>query len=283
MKQKAIIFGTFEPWLERFKQSSAAHDLEYVHIDPATAVFGLEDRRFTVNGAELLADSRLIVVLEEDYEAIYYSLALAKDAATAMLNGDSVHAFPNFSNKFYQYQLLQKFSERRFAATYFSITPALLMDKITPHETLAKVLNSSRGRGVFKLSGKSEIVQLADEIKERMFVQKFIETDPVHDYRTILVGGKSVGTIKRTATSGFKVSGTTDVVKTSEPSFIGGFESLARKLKLDLCGFDYFIEDERPIISEINRFPHFSGFAFDEPVGIDTAGLLVAHLLEKRA
>ena len=150
---------------------------------------------------------------------------------------------------------------------------------ITKHE------KGYQGKSVRKFENKKELEKFVNKINEKnlgMFLwQKCLPTR--WDIRVVIVGGKAIGGMKRTALgeefrSNFSLGGEVEVWNLSDKE-----KELAEKVA-KVCGLDYggvdIMKDEEgnDYILEVNRQCQFQGF--EKATGINVAQRVVEMILE---
>lgn len=126
-----------------------------------------------------------------------------------------------------------------------------------------------------------------DEINLGMYLwQKCLDTK--WDLRIIVLNGKAIGSMKRSAVgdefrSNFSLGGDVDVWNLSEKDKKIA-ENVARVCGLDYCGVDIMKDSDDETVAnsyvlEVNRQCQFQGF--EKATGINVAGKVVEMLLEK--
>jgi len=160
-------------------------------------------------------------------------------------------------------------------------------EKRPPHSfpIVSKIADGSLGKQVSKIKNPKE---LDGFFRERMrdgeffLFQKFCPIE--HDYRILVIGGKVLGIMKRTAQKGewrtnFSLGGTTEKVG-RDPHLENLALTTAKKMKLDYAGIDILEYKKKLLVIEINSFAQFKGFEKTFP-NVDVAKEII-KLTEKR-
>lgn len=152
---------------------------------------------------------------------------------------------------------------------------------------IAKHEKGYQGKSVRKLDNEKKLrkfVKRINEINVGMFLwQKYLPTR--WDIRVIVLDGKAIGGMKRSATgeefrSNFSLGGEVEVWELSE-SDKQLAEKVARVCGLDYCGVDIMKdEQDRSYILEVNRQCQFQGF--EKSTGINVAKLVVEMFMKKQ-
>jgi RimK family alpha-L-glutamate ligase len=148
-----------------------------------------------------------------------------------------------------------------------------------------KVVTGSYGEGVHLCERKKDYKKLVEFIenlgnKKTMIVQEYMSYRPGEDLRVLVIGGKTVGAMKRTAPEGdFRANitggGTGEHYElTPEIDFIA--RETAKALKLDIAGIDLLFDESGFRVCEANSNPGFSGF--EKYCGVDVADLITEYV-----
>lgn len=151
---------------------------------------------------------------------------------------------------------------------------------------IAKHEKGYQGKSVKKFDSGKRLEKWANKIQEKnlgMFLwQKCLPTR--WDLRVIVLGGKAIGAMKRSAVgdefrSNFSLGGEVEVWNISEADRKLA-EKVANVCGLDYCGVD-IMKDENDVsyILEVNRQCQFQGF--EKSTGINVAKLVVEMFLKK--
>jgi gamma-F420-2:alpha-L-glutamate ligase len=153
---------------------------------------------------------------------------------------------------------------------------AELVEKVVGFPCVLKVVTGSHGEGVYlcenakQFEDLSELVSLID-FKASMIIQEYIAHSEGRDLRVIVIGGRVVGAMQRTATDGsFKANisrggeGTPYEVD-DEMEMLA--VQVAKVLDLDIAGVDLLFHPDGYKICEANSSPGFKGF--EKALGIN--------------
>jgi len=144
-----------------------------------------------------------------------------------------------------------------------------LVEKVVGFPCVLKVVTGSHGKGVYlchtpkEFEDLSELVSSLDS-KMSMIIQEYIEHSKGRDLRVIVIGGRVVGAMQRTATDdSFKANISRggagkpyDVDDEMEMLAI----QVAKVLDLDIAGVDLLFHPDGYRICEANSSPGFKGF-----------------------
>jgi len=134
---------------------------------------------------------------------------------------------------------------------------------------VVKVVTGSYGEGVYLCEKKRDYKKLMEFIdnlgnKKTMIVQKYMGERVGEDLRVLVIGGKVLGAMKRTAPEGdFRANITNggtgeNFPLTEEIEFLA--RETARALRLDVAGVDLLFDKNGFVVCEANSNPGFSGF-----------------------
>jgi RimK family alpha-L-glutamate ligase len=152
---------------------------------------------------------------------------------------------------------------------------------------IAKDIIGSSGEGVFKIAGISDLTKLLEKfnsnikIKTLLF-QRFLPN--ARDLRIIVLGGKIIGAMKRTALPGNFLSNYSQGGKVEPYEIEKDIEAnrialdVARLFKLDYCGVDLMKNAKGEwVVLEVNRACQFEGF--EQSTKINVASKIIDFLI----
>lgn len=148
-----------------------------------------------------------------------------------------------------------------------------------------KVVTGSYGEGVYlceKQRDYRKLMEFIDNLgnKKTMIVQEYLGERVGEDLRVLVIGGKVIGAMKRTAPEGdFRANitngGTGERYEvTEEIDFIA--RETAKALNLDIAGVDLLFDSRGFRVCEANSNPGFSGF--ERYCGVDVADLITEYV-----
>lgn len=141
----------------------------------------------------------------------------------------------------------------------------------------------SFGEGVRLAKNFDQLVQIAQEFLHiPHFYQKFIAESSGKDIRVMVIGGKAVAWMQRTAQNGefrsnIELGG---VGKTTElpDAYRKTAEEVATALGLDYCGVDLLAGKEGAIVCEVNSNAFFEGL--EKTTGCNVAKAYAEHIIQ---
>jgi RimK family alpha-L-glutamate ligase len=150
---------------------------------------------------------------------------------------------------------------------------------------VVKVVTGSYGEGVHLCERKKDYKKLVEFVenlgnKKTMIVQEYLGDAPGVDLRVLVIGGKVVGAMKRTAPEGdfranITAGGTGENYPiTDEIEFVA--RETARVLNLDIAGVDLLFDHRGFRVCEANSNPGFRGF--EKYCGTNVADLITEYV-----
>jgi len=166
----------------------------------------------------------------------------------------------------------------------FPIEEQLVKDKIG-FPCVVKVVTGSYGEGIYLCDRQRDFKKLMEFVdnlgnKKTMIVQKYMGYRPGEDLRVLVIGGKVIGAMKRSAPDGdFRANITgggsgESYPMTPEIEFLA--LETAKVLDLDIAGIDLLFTEDGFVVCEANSNPGFSGF--EKYCGIDVADKITEYI-----
>ena len=276
-KIKILIIGDVYPvtWKDLYISAAiaAGHEAEFIDVSTIRIDIEREVTNIFIEEHSIYQFSH-IIFLSEVYERLYFYICyLLKDSGIKILNSKSILKYPLLSDKFLQ-ALINSKNHITMPKSSYTLNPSLIDSKYD-YPMVVKTLGASHsshsGRGVIKVYTKKHLeYTYATNIEGALKAQEFIPRDPVFDFRTIMLNGKSLGTIKRIPQDGeFRTNGAKErIIVPDNPKHIMVLKQLSKDIDCEFFAPDYMIRDEEMIIFEINRFPSFSVTESKMPIKI---------------
>jgi len=150
-----------------------------------------------------------------------------------------------------------------------------------------KLLEGTQGIGVVLAETKKaaeSVIQAFMGVKSNILIQEFIKEAGGSDIRCLVVGGKVIAAMQRTAPEGeFRSNlhrgGSAQLVKLS-PKERATAVKAARVMGLNVCGVDLLRSARGPLVMEVNSSPGLKGI--EEATGKNIAGMII-EFIEKNA
>jgi gamma-F420-2:alpha-L-glutamate ligase len=150
---------------------------------------------------------------------------------------------------------------------------------------VVKVVTGSYGEGVHLCERKKDYKKLVEFVenlgnKKTMIVQEYLGDAPGVDLRVLVIGGKVVGAMKRTAPEGdFRANITNggtgeNYPLTDEIEYVA--RETAKALGLDIAGVDLLFDHRGFRVCEANSNPGFKGF--ENYCNVDVADLITEYI-----
>ena len=160
-----------------------------------------------------------------------------------------------------------------------------LVEKNIGFPCVVKVVTGSYGEGVYlceKQRDYKKLMEFIDNLgnKKTMIVQEYLNDRPGEDLRVLVIGGKVIGAMKRTAPEGdFRANitggGTGEsFTVTEEIDYLA--RETARALNLDIAGIDLLFDSRGFRVCEANSNPGFLGF--EKYCGVNVADILTEYI-----
>jgi ribosomal protein S6--L-glutamate ligase len=148
-----------------------------------------------------------------------------------------------------------------------------------------KVLEGTQGIGVVLAETKKaaeSVIQAFMGVKSNILIQEFIKEAGGSDIRCLVVGGKVIAAMQRTAPEGeFRSNlhrgGSAQLVKLT-PSERATAIKAAKIMGLNVCGVDLLRSNRGPLVMEVNSSPGLKGI--EEATGKDIAGMIIDFIAQ---
>lgn len=225
----------------------------------------------------------------DNFEAkkIFYSMLI--DHGVHLVNARGL-AVPEIRSKLYQYALVKDISEFNPIQTYYFTKYDTFESSVSAgalsFPLVFKPLTGAGGKGIVLAHSFLDIEFLAEgEIKEYI-VQPVVSN--THDYRVIIIGGKAIGVLKRSAKEGTfvnNVSAGGNISEEKDPKIETLLKDMAERIaahfEMDVAGVDIIYDDDNDLyrFMEINIMPAWDGF--NEVTGVDTPKVFWEWVISK--
>jgi RimK family alpha-L-glutamate ligase len=252
---------------------------------------------YTIKGIDLnlkgkkMPVSRGIILRGLGEDSIYNPIRSAiimwfKCRGAKILNERSFDKWPSL-DKTTQYINLAAGSLPVVESLSFSSIDELKKWSLNAYPYIAKDFIGSSGVGVFKISDESDLLDLLKKFNSNykvktLLFQRFLPK--AEDLRVIVLGGKIVGAMKRTARPGsflsnYSQGGKVEAYKIGEDIEAGRVALNTSKLfKLDYGGIDLMRNREgKWVVLEVNRACQFEGF--EKSTGINVASKVIEYMV----
>ncbi len=160
-----------------------------------------------------------------------------------------------------------------------SVTTAL--DAVGGTPVIIKLLSGTQGVGVLIADSRSSAESTLETLwglKQNIIVQEFIAESKGSDVRALVVGGRVVAAMRRTARRGdFRSNlhrGGTGVAVELAADYAAAAITAAEVLGLGVAGVDLLESGQGPRVIEVNSSPGLRGI--ERATGVDVAGAIIA-------
>jgi len=162
-----------------------------------------------------------------------------------------------------------------------------LIDVVGGAPLVVKLLEGTQGIGVVLAETRhaaESVIQAFQGLNANILVQEYIKESKGSDIRCLVVGGKVVAAMRRTAGKG-EFRSNIHRGGTAEPTKITPEERstavrAARIMGLNVCGVDLLRSNHGPVVMEVNSSPGLEGI--EKATGIDIADKII-EFIEKNA
>ncbi|MEZ7198107.1 30S ribosomal protein S6--L-glutamate ligase [Pseudodesulfovibrio karagichevae] len=162
-----------------------------------------------------------------------------------------------------------------------------LIDVVGGAPLVVKLLEGTQGIGVVLAETRhaaESVIQAFQGLNANILVQEYIKEAKGSDIRCLVVGGKVVAAMRRTAGKGeFRSNihrgGSAEPVKIT-PEERSTAVRAARIMGLNVCGVDLLRSNHGPVVMEVNSSPGLEGI--EKATGIDIADKII-EFIEKNA
>ena len=155
-----------------------------------------------------------------------------------------------------------------------------ILDAVGGAPVVVKLLESTQGKGVILAESRKAASALIDAFRgldAHFLVQEFVKEASGTDIRALVINGKVVGAMMRTAQDGefrsnLHQGGSAKKIRLTKEERATAVKA-AKVLKLNVAGVDILRSDTGPKILEVNSSPGLQGI--EKATGKDIAGLII--------
>lgn len=145
-----------------------------------------------------------------------------------------------------------------------------IVDAVFNYPVIVKLVSGSKGRGIIlcdnrgQMEDVGELLEISTGSTVNVIIQEFISSRSGKDIRVIVVGGRAIGGMLRTAPEGnyktnYSRGGTVSNFELNPAIEWLAVES-ARAIGLDIAGVDLLFDGDNYKVCEVNCAPGFEGF-----------------------
>jgi ribosomal protein S6--L-glutamate ligase len=157
--------------------------------------------------------------------------------------------------------------------------------KVGGAPVILKLLEGTQGMGVIlaeSVKSAESVLDAMSSLRQNILIQAFVEEAGGSDFRAIVVGGKVVAAMERTAGEGeFRSNlhrGATAAGVTLEPAYEQTAVHAAEVLGLKIAGVDMLLSKDGPMVLEVNSSPGLEGI--ERATNVDVAGAMIDYVLD---
>jgi ribosomal protein S6--L-glutamate ligase len=157
--------------------------------------------------------------------------------------------------------------------------------KVGGTPVVLKLLEGTQGTGVIlaeSVKSAESVLDAMYSLKQNILIQAFIREAQGTDYRAIVVGGRVVAAMMRSAPEGdFRSNlhrGGTARGVTLDPQYADTAIRAADVLGLNIAGVDLIPSEEGPMVLEVNSSPGLEGI--EGATGVDVAGAMIDFVVQ---
>ncbi|MEA2563721.1 MAG: ribosomal protein S6--L-glutamate ligase [Acidobacteriota bacterium] len=156
--------------------------------------------------------------------------------------------------------------------------------KVGGAPVILKLLEGTQGMGVIlaeSVKSAESVLDAMSSLRQNILIQAFVAESDGSDFRAIVVGGKVVAAMERTAGEGeFRSNlhrGASALGVTLEPAYEQTAVHAAEVLGLNIAGVDMLHSKDGPMVLEVNSSPGLEGI--ERATGVDVAGAMIDYVL----
>lgn len=157
--------------------------------------------------------------------------------------------------------------------------------KVGGAPVILKLLEGTQGMGVIlaeSVKSAESVLDAMSTLRQNILIQAFVEEAAGTDYRAIVVGGRVVAAMSRTAVEGEFRSNVHRGATATGVTLDGAFEKTAvhaaEVLGLNIAGVDMLPSKEGPMVLEVNSSPGLEGI--ERATGADVAGAMIDFVVD---
>lgn len=278
LSRKASLYSTSR-LIEACRQKGA----DVVVLDPLHCVVKLSKKRPEVfhNGERVTGLDG--VVPRIGASITFYGLAVLRQfEMMGVFPANESQAIARSRDKLRSLQLLSRHDigipPTAFARSREDVRSAIRKVGGTP--VVLKLLEGTQGVGVIlaeSVKSAESVLDAMHSLKQNILIQAFIEESQGTDFRAIVVGGRVVAAMMRSAGPGeFRSNlhrGGTARAVTLEPQWEETALRAAEVLGLNIAGVDMISSKDGPMVMEVNSSPGLEGI--EGATGVDVAGEMI--------
>lgn len=266
------------------------HDMIFLNIKQCYIKLDVSEPEMHYRGGKLLNDLDAVITRIRPGSVFYGTTLTRQFENMGIFTANSSTAISQARDKLFSLQLMLK-SGIGIPATGFANSPIDtqdLIEMVGGAPLIVKLLEGSHGRG-FVLAETQEaaesVINAFKTLPENLLVQKFIKEAQGKDIRCLVINGKVVASIQRTAAPGefrthINLGGSATVIKVTRQERALAIKA-AKVLGLNIAGVDIIRSESGPLLLDVNASPELE--TIESVTGKDIAGLIIASIEKKLA
>jgi ribosomal protein S6--L-glutamate ligase len=283
LSRKATLYST-----SRLVEACRHRDADVMVLDPLQCIVKLSKKRPEVFHGNERVTGLDGVVPRIGASITFYGLAVLRQFE--MMGVFAANGSQGISRSRDKLRSLQLFSRHdigipptAFARRREDVRSAIR--KVGGAPVILKLLEGTQGMGVIlaeSVKSAESVLDAMSSLRQNILIQAFVEESGGSDFRAIVVGGKIVAAMERTAGEGeFRSNlhrGASAVGVTLEPAYEQTAVHAAEVLGLNIAGVDMLRSKDGPMVLEVNSSPGLEGI--ERATGVDVAGVMIDYVLE---
>lgn len=268
---------------KRLVEAAEQRGAEVVILDTLHCVVNLSKRRPEVHSGGKKITGIDAVIPRIGASITFYGLAVLRQfEMMGVFPANESQAIARSRDKLRSLQLFSRHDigipPTAFARSTDDVRQA--MGQVGGAPVILKLLEGTQGMGVIlaeSVKSAESVLDAMHSLKQNILIQKFIAEAKGIDYRIIVIDGKVVAAMERTATKGeFRSNvhrgGSTRMVELDEEYERTALQA-AECLGLNIAGVDMMPSDDGPMVLEVNSSPGLQGI--EGATGLDVAGEMI--------
>ena len=282
LSRKATLYST-----SRLVEASRTRGADVMVLDPLECIVKLSKKR-----PEVFHDNERVTGLDGVVPRIgasitFYGLAVLRQfEMMGVFAANGSQGISRSRDKLRSLQLLSRYDigipPTAFARRRADIRAAIR--KVGGAPVILKLLEGTQGVGVIlaeSVKSAESVLDAMSSLRQNILIQAFVEESGGSDFRAIVVDGKVVAAMERTAGEGeFRSNlhrGASATGVTLEPAYEQTAVHAAEVLGLNIAGVDMLRSKDGPMVLEVNSSPGLEGI--ERATGVDVAGAMIDYVL----
>lgn len=282
LSRKATLYST-----SRLVEACRTRGADVMVLDPLECIVKLSKKRPEVFHGNERVTGLDGVVPRIGASITFYGLAVLRQfEMMGVFAANGSQGISRSRDKLRSLQLLSRYDigipPTAFARRREDIRAAIR--KVGGAPVILKLLEGTQGMGVIlaeSVKSAESVLDAMSSLRQNILIQAFVEESGGSDFRAIVVDGKVVAAMERTAGEGeFRSNlhrGASATGVTLEPAFEQTAVHAAEVLGLNIAGVDMLRSKDGPMVLEVNSSPGLEGI--ERATGVDVAGAMIDYVL----